>query len=486
MLLIDDELRLYGAREALPLSSFHPRAALIYLAMLVATVAGYFWIRAEGGALAAPLVPPGSAAAAGAAHSVAVAKVLLALAVIMVAARLLGNVVRRWLGQPQVVGEILAGILLGPSFLGAIAPELQHHLLPPEAAPFLGMISQLGVVLFMFVVGLDLDPRLLRANTHVTLAISHASIVVPFLAGSALALWLYPIYGTANVSFTVFSLFFGVSLSVTAFPVLARILTDRSLSTTPIGAMALACAAVDDVTAWSLLALLAGVAVTDVSLPLITAALVAVYLLAMFLVVRPFYGRLAAREELLGRELSRSTLAWVCAGALLSASATDWIGIHPLFGAFLFGALLPHEGRLATQLRARLEDMVVVLFLPAFFAFTGARTQIGLLGNGADWLFCGVIIAVATAGKFGGSLAAARCCGVGWRESAMIGILMNTRGLMELIVLNVGLELGVIQPQLFTMLVIMALVTTFATSPIFDWLAKPRSLPANGSQALLR
>lgn len=445
--------------------------------MLVAAAGVYLGIRAYGLELSAPAggAPP---LHSGAPDSDMIAPVLLALAAIVITARLMGALGQRLLAQPPVVGEILAGILLGPSCLGAISPTLYHGLLPAEAMPFLGIIAKLGVVLFMFVVGLELDPKLLRSNTHATLAISHASIVFPFVLGSALALWLYPVYGLSHVDFTSFSLFVGVSLSVTAFPVLARILTDRGIAATAIGAMALACAAVDDVTAWSLLALVVGVVMTDFSSPLLTLALVVAYLVVMFGVVRPVYLRLAAREELRTKVISRTTLAWVFAGVLLSASATDWIGIHPLFGAFLFGALLPHEGRLATQLRARLEDMVVVLFLPAFFAFTGTRTEIALVEGSRDWLFCGLIIAVATVGKFGGSLLAARFAGIGWRDSAALGILMNTRGLMELIVLNVGLDLGVISPRLFTMLVIMALVTTFATSPVFDLLMRPGRLPA--------
>jgi Kef-type K+ transport system membrane component KefB len=327
-------------------------------------------------------------------------------------------------------------------------------------------------VLFMFVVGLEVDGRLLARNTHAVLAISHASMVLPFLLGSALALWAYPVYGPAGVGFTAFSLFMGISLSVTAFPVLARILRDQGQHRSPVGTVALACAAVDDVTSWSLLAVVVGVTTADMAEPLRTLPLVGLYLAVMFAVARPLVRGAARRLEERARPVTPGVLALVFVGLLLSASATDWIGIHPLFGAFLFGALIPHEGALADGLRVRIEDMVVVLLLPAFFALTGLRTHIGLLSEPRDWLFCAVVILAATAGKWGGSFAAARWAGVGLRDAAALGVLMNTRGLMELIVLNIGMDLGVLTPRLFTMLVLMALVTTFLASPIFAALMK--------------
>jgi len=372
------------------------------------------------------------------------------------------------LKQPPVMGEIVAGLLLGPSLLGALWPEAQAFLLPAETAPYLGMISKVGVVLFLFLVGLDLDPRLLRGHRHATIAISHASILAPFLLGALLALWLYPRHSTADVSFTVFSLFLGISLSVTAFPVLARILIDRGLQHTPLGSAALACAAVDDVTAWTLLALLTGVAKATMDGAYWTVFWVFVYVVVMFFVVRPLLAPLVAREQRGHGPLSRTALAVVFAGVLFSAVATEAIGIHALFGAFLLGALLPHEGRLPREIRQRLEDFVLVLLLPSFFAFTGLRTHVGLLDRTADWIACAAIIAVATLGKFGGTALAARLTGLSWRSSSALGILMNTRGLMELIVLDLGLELGVITPTVFTMMVLMALVTTFTATPALD------------------
>jgi len=440
------------------------RTLAAYAVMLVGAVVVYLLIRGRGEQLVAPAAD--APHIANAAHGSTLATVLLALAVIIVLARSLGHLFQRWLRQPPVIGEIVAGLVLGPSVLGAISPAAAELLLPAAAAPFLGILSKVGVVLFMFLVGLELDPKLLRGNGHTTLAISHASIVAPFLLGAALALGLYPLYSNASVSFTTFSLFLGVSLSVTAFPVLARILTDRRVQSTPLGVTALTCAAIDDVSAWSLLALVVSVASAQVDGVAWTIAGVAAYLLVMFVVVRPLLARFAAREDAKTGPLAQSAMAIVFVGLLLSAVATETAGVHALFGAFLLGTFLPHEGRLAEQVRLRLEDAVVVLFLPAFFAFTGMRTQIHLVEGVGDWLICGLIILVATAGKFGGSFAAARLTGLGWRESAALGVLMNTRGLMELIVLNVGLDMGVLSPTLFAMLVIMALVTTFATTPV--------------------
>jgi Kef-type K+ transport system membrane component KefB len=433
--------------------------------MIAATVGLYFFIRGRGEDLGAPAIAS-PAAAASEAHGSPLATVLLALAVVVLLARGLGWLFKRYLRQPPVIGEIVAGLMLGPSLLGALAPGAAAFLLPASAAPLLGILSKIGVVLFMFLVGLELDPRRLRGHGHTTLAISHASIVTPFLLGATLALALYPLYGYQNISFTVFSLFVGVSLSVTAFPVLARILTDQRVQSTPLGVTALTCAAVDDVSAWTLLAFVASVASAQLDGAAWTIGYVAAYLAVMFALVRPLLRRFAAREDAGSGPLSQGALAVVVVALLLSALATEAAGIHALFGAFLLGAFLPHEGRLAEQIRVRLEDVVVVLFLPVFFAFTGMRTQVGLVSGVTDWLMCGAIILVATLGKFGGSFLAARLTGLGWRESTALGVLMNTRGLMELIVLSVGLDMGVLSPTLFAMLVLMALVTTFATTPI--------------------
>ncbi len=378
---------------------------------------------------------------------------LIALVVVIIASRAVGAAFR-YLHQPPVIGEVIAGILLGPSLLGRVAPGVSNYLLPPDVAPFLGVIAQVGVILFMFLVGLELDTSLLRKKTHAAVAISHASIIAPFLLGAMLALAAYPRLSSSDVPFTTFALFMGVSMSVTAFPVLARILTDRGIHKTRLGVIALTCAAVDDVSAWCLLAFVVSVAQANASSAVATLGMTCVYIMLMFAVVRPVVKRLVRKQELRQR-LDQGTTAVVLVALLASALITERIGIHAIFGAFLLGAVIPHNSLLAQDLTMKLEDLVVVLLLPAFFAFTGMRTQIGLVSGVEAWLFCGAIIVVASIGKFGGSMVAARLAGLSLRDSASLGILMNTRGLMELVVLNLGLDLRVISPTLFAMMVIM-------------------------------
>jgi Kef-type K+ transport system membrane component KefB len=439
--------------------------------MLAVTIGAYALVREVGLGLAAPPsdAPVFGKGGGGAVSADTLLHILVALAVVITLARAVGALFRRLAQQPAVVGEIIAGLMLGPSLLGRVAPGAYHFLLPPSVAPYLGVIAQVGVILYMFLVGLELDPSLLRNRGHATIAISHASIITPFILGALLSLWLYPRLSSSDVPFTCFSLFLGVSMSVTAFPVLARILTDRRIHTTRMGVIALTCAAVDDVTAWCLLALVVSVVQARASGALVTAALALGFIAGMILVARPDHGRLARVYGNRGR-LTQGVMALVFVALLLSACATEIIGIHAVFGAFALGAVIPHDSSLARDLTDRLEDIVVVLLLPAFFAFTGMRTQIGLVSTPAEWLMCGVIIAVASVGKFGGSLVAARATGLGWRDASALGVLMNTRGLMELIVLNIGLELGVIAPTLFAMLVLMAIVTTFGTTPVLQWI----------------
>jgi Kef-type K+ transport system membrane component KefB len=443
-----------------------PRSArtlvLVYVGILAAAVGtcllvisradGSAWSRA--GAAAASHLP---------AHPETVRQLLVALLAILLASAALGALCRK-LRQPPVIGEILAGICLGPSVLGRIAPSVQHALVPAEVAPQLGTLSQVGVILFMFLVGLELDLSIMHARARATLAVSHASIVVPFVLGCLIAAWLYPSLGTRTASFPVFALFVGVSLSVTAFPVLARILTDNALSRTPMGCIALSCAAIDDVTAWCLLALLVGVAKANAWDALVTCVSTVAYVVVLFWLVRPLVTRWA-RQQHLGVRLSRGAVIAVLIAVLSSALVTEHIGIHAIFGAFLLGAIIPHDSVVASALRARFHDLVVVLLLPAFYGLTGLKTELGLISGWGNWLTCALIIALACLGKFGGSYFAARLVGIARREATAVAILMNTRGLMELVVLDIGLSLGVISPTLFAMMVIMALVTTFLTSP---------------------
>ena len=284
---------------------------------------------------------------------------------------------------------------------------------------------------------------------------------------------LYDAWAPAGVGFTSFALFLGVSMSITAFPVLARILGDRGLQRTQMGIVALTCAAINDAITWCLLAFVVGVTQATPGAAAQTVALTAGYVALMLTAGRRAMTAAVARFDASPRIGERS-LALVLVAVLLSAVATEFIGIHAIFGAFLLGAIIPHESIIAKHVTERLQDIVRVMFLPAFFAFTGLRTEIGLVHTLDDWILCGVIIAVATAGKFGGTLIASKAVGLDWRDSAALGILMNTRGLVELIVLNIGLDLGVLTPRLFTMLVIMALVTTIMTSPILSRLLRSR------------
>lgn len=391
-------------------------------------------------------------------------KVLLALTVIIITARVVGAIFARF-NQPAVIGEVVGGILLGPSLLGRLSPELMAALLPADAAPFLNVIAQLGVILYMFLVGLELDLGVMTTRVSTTIVISQSSIVVPFALGSLLATTLAGALAPPGVAFSSFLLFFGVSMSITAFPVLARILGDRGLQRTEMGMLALTCAAINDAIAWCLLAFVVGVMQDTAADAIWTVVLTFLYIALMLTIGRSVVARAVARLDQSPRIGERS-LALVLVAVLLSAVATEFIGIHAIFGAFLLGAVIPHHSRVAVQVTDRLADLVRVLFLPAFFAYTGMRTQIGLVHTADDWLLCALIIVVATAGKFGGTAIAAKVMGLDWRNSAALGILMNTRGLVELIVLNIGLDLGVITPRLFTMLVIMALVTTMMTSPV--------------------
>jgi Kef-type K+ transport system membrane component KefB len=393
----------------------------------------------------------------------------------------------RYLGQPPVIGEVVAGILLGPSLLGAISPETLHLLIPSlgsdpkgQVPAALNAVSQLGVILYMFLVGLELNATRLAGRAHAAVAVSHSSIVVPFVLGAVLALGLYPIYSHEGVAFTSFALFMGAAMAITAFPVLARILTDRGLDKTDLGGVALGCAAADDVTAWCLLALVVGVAQADLGTAIWVIGGAIGFIALMFLAVRPLLRRVTSVWDTRPGALPPLAVSGTYLAVLLAALATEAIGIHAVFGAFLLGAVIPHDGRIAREFTAKLQDPVTVLLLPAFFAYTGMRTQINLVNGWESWLWCGAIILVATVGKFGGTLVAARLTGLSWRDAAALGTLMNTRGLMELIVLNIGLDLGVISPTLFAMMVVMALVTTAATAPVLQWLIPTAS--AEGRQ----
>jgi len=406
------------------------------------------------------------------------APLLLALVVVILTARAVGAAFA-WLRQPPVIGEVIAGILLGPSLLGRFAPELSAYVLPAEIVPFLGVLAQIGVILFMFFVGLELDVSLLRQRSRVAATICVASMTTAFALGVVLALWLYPRLATADVPLVRFALFVGVAMSVTAFPVLVRILTDRGLQGTEVGALAIGCAGVSDVVAWCLLAFVSRLGGVQPRGAWSMVALTVGYIAVVLAVVRPAVRGLLRRHERRGAS-SQTSLGVLILAMLMSALTSEWIGIHALFGAFLLGAVVPRDSPLVRELGQKLQDLVVVLFLPLFFAFTGLRTQLQLVEGAEQWAICGVITLVACLGKLGGTAAAAWFSGIGWRPSLVLGALMNTRGLMELIVLSVGLDQGVISPPLFGMMVVMAVVTTLATAPIVDALTRKGTSTAPG------
>jgi Kef-type K+ transport system membrane component KefB/nucleotide-binding universal stress UspA family protein len=372
--------------------------------------------------------------------------------------------------QPLVIGEIFAGIMLGPSLFGLIAPGLAHSLFPAETMPYLNVLSQIGLIFFMFLIGLELNPKYLSGNLKTAIMISNLSIIVPFASAFGLSFVLYPLVSNNHVNFAPFALFLGAAMSITAFPVLARIITENNLQGTRLGTLALTCAAVDDVTAWCILAVAIAVARHGSidQQAILTIIESVVYIGFMFTVGRWFLKRLSKHHHRAGR-LSQLVLAIIYMGVVASALITEFIGIHLIFGAFLLGAVMPKDEELVRELAIKTEDFVLIFLLPIFFAYSGLKTQIGLLNSPNLWLLSALILLVAIGGKYTGAYVADRLSGIDKREASALGWLMNTRGLTELIVLNIGLELGVITPLLFTMLVIMALVTTFMTSPLLEW-----------------
>jgi Kef-type K+ transport system membrane component KefB len=335
----------------------------------------------------------------------------------------------------------------------------------------------------MFVVGLDLDWKAVRNKAHAAVAVSHVSILFPFLLGVLLAFPLYREHAPAGVPFQAFGLFMGIAMSITAFPVLARILEERGMTKTPIGATAITCAAVDDVTAWTLLAFVVAVVTAGGAWLILgtTLGLAVLFAAVMIWIVRPVLRPILTQR--VGHDVfSKERIAVVITVVLGAALATEVIGIHALFGAFFAGATLPADEDVRRGLRERLESFSAVFLLPLFFAFTGLRTQIGLLNDGWAWFTCFAIIALATIGKLGGSTLTARLMGIDWNSAFILGALMNTRGLMELIALNVGYDLGVISPEMFTSLVLMALLTTSFTGPLVDYaMSHRRTDPALAS-----
>ena len=407
---------------------------------------------------------------------------LLQIVTIIVAARIFG-LLFKMLKQPTVIGEIIAGIFLGPSVVGYFFPEFSLFLFPLESLPNLQFLSQIGLILFMFVVGMELDLDVLKNKARDAVIISHASIVFPFSLGIGLSYFIYDGFAPQGVSFLAFSLFIGISLSITAFPVLARIVQEKGLSKTKVGTIAITCAAADDITAWCLLAaVIAIVKAGSVLSALYIILLAGLYVVVLLKLVKPFLHRVG--EKYTNREtLSKPVVAVFFVTLLFSTYLSETIGIHALFGAFMAGTIMPGNIRFRNIFIEKVEDISLVLLLPLFFVFTGLRTEIGLLNTAVLWQVCTIITLLAVAGKFFGSALAARFVGQNWRDSLTIGALMNTRGLMELVVLNIGYDLGVLGPEIFAMMVLMALITTFMTSPALELINKKFTLPEENIQA---
>lgn len=390
---------------------------------------------------------------------------LIQIIAVLLMIRLFGFLFKH-IGQPGVIGEIVAGIVLGPSVLGYFFPDVFQALFPPESLTNLELLSQVGLVLFMFVIGMELDFSVLKNKINETLVISHAGILVPFFLGIVASYWIYEEYAAAQTAFLPFALFIGISMSITAFPVLARIIQERNMTKTSLGTLAIASAANDDVTAWCLLAVVIAIAKAGTfASALYAIGLTALYIIIMFMVVRPFLkkvGEVYANQEV----INKTFVALILLILIISSTLTEIIGIHALFGAFMAGVVMPPSIGFRKVMMEKVEDIALVFFLPLFFAFTGLRTEIGLINSPALWGVCLLLITVAVAGKLGGCAVAARLVGESWKDSFTIGTLMNTRGLMELVALNIGYEMGVLPPSIFVILVIMALVTTFMTTPL--------------------
>ncbi|QIK61331.1 cation/H(+) antiporter [Dysgonomonas sp. HDW5A] len=399
------------------------------------------------------------------------ALLILQIIVILCFVRLFGWICQK-IGQPTVIGEIIAGIVLGPSLLGAFFPEMSDLIFPASSIGSIKLLSEIGLILFMFIVGMELDLKVLKNRANDAILISHSCIAILFTLGTVFSYFIYPYFSHPNSHFVSFALFMGIAMSITAFPVLARIVHERGLNKTPLGAMVITCAAVDDITAWCLLAAVIAIAKAGTfvsSLYVIFFAVV--YVVLMFKLVRPFLQRVADLQTS-KNIISKSIIGIFFLVLFLSSYLTSIIGIHPLFGAFLAGVIMPPNINFRKLFIDKIEDISLVILLPLFFVYTGLNTRIGLLNDGSLWMICGIIILIATSGKLIGGALVSRFIGFDWKSSFTIGALMNTRGLMELVVLNIGYDLGILTPEVFAMMVVMALVTTFMTSPLLDLIEK--------------
>jgi len=455
------------------------RTTAAYAIFVLLPVAALLWILHAGRDLPAAINPAVQAVDQGPRVSFQTSLFLTQVIIIIATARLIGSALQK-LGQPRVVGEMLAGLILGPSLLGAVAPAAYQWLFPPGMIRPLNALSQTGIVLFMFLIGLELNVREMIRQSRESFVISHASIAVPMFAGSALALFFYHDFAVAGIPFHTFALFLGCAMSITAFPVLARILRDSANKNSGFHSMVLGCAATADVSAWIILAfvisLARGNAMNLAAIGRMMAG-ITLYLLLMIAVVRPFLkmiccGRGSDKDG--SYALPQNQLGIVLLVVLASAVATELLNLHAIFGAFVAGLIMPQDHRVSETIRNRLDDLLSILLLPLFFAYAGLRANVASIATLSNWLACGAIIGVAVVSKIGGCVAAGRATGMSWRGAGAIGVLMNARGLMELVLLTIGLHLGIITPLLFTIMLIMAIATTLMATPLFTRLiARP-------------
>lgn len=394
---------------------------------------------------------------------------LLQIIVILITCRLFGWLFAK-MQQPTVIGEIVAGIVLGPSVLGHLLPSVSAFLFPFDSLQNINMLSQFGLILFMFAIGMELNITEVRQKLKETILISHTSTIFPFFLGMVTAYFLYNKYAYESTPFLSFALFVSIALSITAFPVLARIIQEKGLTKTHLGTISLASAANGDITAWCLLAVVVAIAQAGSMLSAIyNIGFSFIYLLLMFTVIRPFLrmiGHIYHNKEVVDKGL----VAFMFLLLIVSSYLTEILGLHALFGAFVAGVVMPDNIKFRKIMTEKVEDVSLALFLPLFFVSTGLRTEIGLLNSPELWYMCGIFILVAIIGKFGGSLVAARFVGETWKDSLYIGALMNTRGLMELVVLTIGYDMKILTPSIFVMLVLMTLVTTFMTTPLISFI----------------
>ncbi|MBS1594614.1 MAG: cation:proton antiporter [Bacteroidetes bacterium] len=452
----------------------------LYLAIVLPLLAGIFAITYYGGNAHPAQVSPAEGAGFDPAKFLKAAfhnplsMILIQLIVILAVAKVVGWLFTK-IRQQSVMGEIVAGIMLGPSLLGWIAPEFSASLFPKDSLVHLNILSQLGLLIFMFCIGMELDIDAIHKHFGKSMVISHSSIAVPFLLGTGFAWFTYERFGVAKSGFVAYSLFMGIAMSITAFPVLARILKERGMTTGYLGSMALMCAAIDDVSAWCILPVVVAITKAEsMQGVVVTVILTAIFVSMMIFVVKPALQKYYERQQKRGIEFIAIALFVLLASALTS----EIIGIHALFGAFIAGAVLPGSKELRHNMTERLEGVSVSLLLPIFFVLTGLRTKINVLTDPTLLPVFFIILGLAISGKLIGSAVAARFSGFNWRDSIGIGALMNTRGLMELIVLNIGFDLGVLKQEVFSMMVFMALITTFMTAPILDQLERPSAAAA--------